>query len=103
MTDPHSKSLAPGTGALLIIGVLAGAAACGAEGGRTDYSKDPDSGQVAPAANPDTSTARMAGGPDSGGDTEARAGAHSEAGAGDTMGARGRALMDTTGRTPGRP
>jgi hypothetical protein len=53
----------------MLVAVAAGLAACNAKGGRTDYSKSPDSGAVAPAIRQDTRLTRTypestAGGPD---------------------------------------
>ena len=58
-----------GARGLLWVGVAVGLAACNAKGGRTDYSKSPDSGAVAPAMKQDTSLTRTypestTGGPD---------------------------------------
>lgn len=51
------------------LGALGALAGCGTQGGRTDYSKSPDSGAVAPAMKQDTSLSRTypdstTGGPD---------------------------------------
>jgi len=51
------------------LGALGAIAGCGTKGGRTDYSKSPDSGAVAPAMKLDTSLSRTypdstTGGPD---------------------------------------
>jgi len=53
----------------ILVAVAVGLAACNAKGGRTDYSKSPDSGAVAPAMKQDTSLSRTypdstTGGPD---------------------------------------
>jgi hypothetical protein len=61
--------VATGGRGLMLVAVAAGLAACNAKGGRTDYSKSPDSGAVAPAIRQDTSLTRTypestAGGPD---------------------------------------
>jgi hypothetical protein len=52
----------------MLVAVAAGLSACNVKGGRTDYSKSPDSGAVAPAIKMDTSLTRTypestAGGP----------------------------------------
>ena len=58
-----------GRGWMLMVAVVAGLSACNAKGGRTDYSKSPDSGAVAPAMKLDTTLSRTypdstRGGPD---------------------------------------
>jgi hypothetical protein len=60
--------LATGGRGLILLAVAVGLSACNAKG-RTDYSKSPDSGAVAPAIRQDTSLTRTypestAGGPD---------------------------------------
>src|SRR4051812_7475807 len=81
---------------------LATLVACNAKGGRTDYSKSPDSGAVAPAMQQDTSMSRTypdstAGGPGRTGKSGA---------AGDTLSTRGRPTgtgvvrPDTTKKRP---
>ena len=57
-----------GSGWMLMMAVVAGLSACNAKG-RTEYSKSPDSGAVAPAARLDTTMSRTypdstTGGPD---------------------------------------
>ena len=54
---------------LMLVAVGVGLSACNAKGGRTDYSKSPDSGAVAPATRIDTTMTRTypestTGGPD---------------------------------------
>lgn len=65
---------------------LTGLVAACAEGGRTDYGEDGDTGAAAPAAAPDMSTAEMIG-PDSTLGVGGRTGRPGIAG--DTVGARG--------------
>jgi len=87
------------------VGVAVGLAACNAKGGRTDYSKSPDSGAVAPAMKQDTSLTRTypestAGGP-------GRTGKPGVAGdtlstRGQPVGTRGRA-SDTANKAKPRP
>ena len=77
MTAPR---LAP---SLLALAAAAIVAACGAEGGRSDYA-DGDSGQAAPATVIDTSATR--GAPDSTAGVSERT--RSDAVAGDTTGAK---------------
>lgn len=99
-------------GWMVVAAVAAVAVACDAPGGRTDYVEG-DTGAAAPAAAPDSSTARMIG-PDSGAGMGGRTGRPGMAG--DTLGARGmpagstdsvtRAALDSGGRssgTRGRP
>lgn len=70
---------------LVAVAVVA-AAACGAEGGRTDYSESADSGAVAPAAKLDTSGIMTP--PDTSSGSAGRTGRPGVAG--DTLGSRGR-------------
>ena len=50
--------LALGRRGLMLVVVASGLSACNAKGGRTDYSKSPDSGAVAPAIRQDTTMTR---------------------------------------------
>jgi hypothetical protein len=94
-----------GARGLVLVGVAVGLAACNAKGGRTDYSKSPDSGAVAPAMKQDTSLTRTypestAGGP-------GRTGKPGVAGdtlstRGQPVGTRGRA-SDTANKAKPRP
>ncbi|HTK53847.1 MAG TPA: hypothetical protein VL308_18275 [Gemmatimonadaceae bacterium] len=94
-----------GARGLMWVGVAVGLAACNAKGGRTDYSKSPDSGAVAPAMKQDTSLTRTypestAGGP-------GRTGKPGVAGdtlstRGQPVGTRGRA-SDTANKAKPRP
>ena len=90
---------------------LTGLAAACAEGGRTEYEQDGDTGAASPNASPDMNTAKM-NGPDS---TLGVGGRTGEPGiAGDTVGARGispdsvargatRAAADSMAARGGRP
>jgi len=86
-------------------GALVVLAGCGTQGGRTDYSKSPDSGAVAPATRIDTSLSRTypdstTGGPD-------RTGKRGVAG--DTLSTRGQPAgtgmrpADTANKAKARP
>jgi hypothetical protein len=86
---------------LLGAALLLGAAACGGtEGGRTDYSRDGDSGAAAPATKQTLSP-----NPAMGSSTEAQAPGRlgRPAVAGDTLGARGKSTGSPTGSPPTRP
>ena len=86
----------------VVAAVVGGVAACGSEGGRTDYSESPDSGAVAPAMRQDTSMSRTQ--PDSTSGGAQRTGRPGSAG--DTLSTRGRPVgtgvvrRDTTRRRP---
>lgn len=63
------QSAIGGRGFMLVVAAAAGLSACNTKGGRTDYSKSPDSGAVAPAMKQDTTLSRTypdstTGGPD---------------------------------------
>lgn len=93
---------------LAAMAVSLAAAAC-TEGGRTEYGADGDTGQAAPAASPDNSTAQMQ-------NRDSALGAGGRTGrpgvAGDTLGSRDqaagrsdsatRAAADSAGRNAGR-
>jgi len=94
-----------GARGLMFVAVAVGLAACNAKGGRTDYSKSPDSGAVAPAMKQDTSLSRTypdstTGGPD-------RTGKRGVAG--DTLSTRGQPAgtrmrrSDTTNKARSKP
>jgi len=94
-----------GARGLMFVAVAVGLAACNAKGGRTDYSKSPDSGAVAPAMKQDTSLSRTypdstTGGPD-------RTGKRGVAG--DTFSTRGQPAgtrmrrSDTTNKARSKP
>jgi len=94
-----------GARGLMLVAVAAGLSACNAKGGRTDYSKSPDSGAVAPAIKQDTSLTRTypestTGGPD-------RTGKRGVAG--DTLSTRGQPAgttgvrRDTTNKARPKP
>jgi len=70
----------------LVGAALLAVAACGTEGGRSDYSKSPDSGAVAPAARLDTSGINTV--PDTSSGSAPRTGRPGMAG--DTLSTRGR-------------
>ena len=58
-----------GVRGLMLVAAAVGLSACNGKGGRTEYSKSPDSGAVAPAMKQDTSLSRTypdstTGGPD---------------------------------------
>ena len=97
--------LAFGARGLMLVAVAAGLSACNAKGGRTDYSKSPDSEAVAPAMLQDTSLSRTyrdstTGGPD-------RTGKRGVAG--DTLSTRGQPVGtsmrrgDTANKAKARP
>ena len=94
-----------GARGLMLMAVAVGLAACNAKGGRTDYSKSPDSGAVAPAMKQDTSMSRTypdstTGGPD-------RTGKRGVSG--DTLSTRGQPVgtgkrgADTSNKAKARP
>ena len=94
-----------GARGLMWVGVAVGLAACNAKGGRTDYSKSPDSGAVAPAMKQDTSLTRTY--------PESTAGGPGRTGkpgvAGDTLSTRGQPVgtgsrgADTSNKAKARP
>ena len=96
--------LATGGRGLILLAVAVGLSACNAKG-RTDYSKSPDSGAVAPAIRQDTSLTRTypestTGGPD-------RTGKRGVSG--DTLSTRGQPVgtgkrgADTSNKAKARP
>jgi hypothetical protein len=97
--------LAIGARGLMVLAVAVGLSACNGKGGRTDYSKSPDSGAVAPAMRQDTSLSRTypdstTGGPD-------RTGKRGVSG--DTLSTRGQPVgttmrrADTANKAKARP
>jgi hypothetical protein len=86
-------------GRWVLAAALVAVAGCDAKGGRTDYSKSPDSGAAAPATRLDTSLSRdmpdsTTGGPD-------RTGKRGVAG--DTLSTRGRPVGVTPVPAPKKP
>jgi hypothetical protein len=100
VTQQHAiAGLGRHLGRLALAAAVAGAAACGAEGGREEYAQDADTGAAAPAVEGggyDQSTADMIGS-DSTLGTQRRTG--TPGAAGDTMGQRG----TPAGRPPAPP
>ena len=99
LTQHPDRPAAPARLARLIgAALLFGAAACGGtEGGRTDYSRDADSGAAAPATK-QTLSPNPAMGDSTEGVSPGRLG--QPAVAGDTRGARGRPAGSPTGSPP---
>jgi hypothetical protein len=86
-------------GRWVLVAALVAMVGCDAKGGRTDYSKSPDSGAAAPATRLDTSLSRdmpdsTTGGPD-------RTGKRGVAG--DTLSTRGRPAGVTPPPAPKKP